>query len=90
MIDIKQIQQDFADDQRRSVNMSKYLRILADIYEQQGSVELIAQYISEALDGNEDPRTAKLMVEHIRKGMFRLLLTIQLGWKERQIIGGQQ
>jgi hypothetical protein len=88
MIDLKQLQQDFADDQRRSASMSRYLRHLADLYELHGSVELVAQHLSNELDGSGDPRTAKLLVEHIRKGMFRLLLTIQLGWKERQIMGG--
>lgn len=88
-MNLMQIQQDFADDQRRSANLSHYLRLLADLYEQHGSTELVAQHLSEMLDGNGNPETAKELVDGVRCGMFRLLLTIELAWRERKVLGGR-
>mgnify|MGYP003390047470 CR=1 FL=1 len=88
MSDLKQLQDDFANDQVRAANMSKYLRFLADAYEVHGSTELVAQFLSEELDGSNEPMKAKTVIENVRRGMLRLLLTVQLGWKERQIVRG--
>jgi hypothetical protein len=88
MDDLKKLQDDFANDQVRAANMSKYLRLLADAYEVHGSTELVAQFLSESLDGSAEPVKTKVLVENVRRGMMRLLLTVQLGWKERQLAGG--
>lgn len=85
----KQIQQDFADEQKRSASLIRYLRLIADLYEQHGSTELVAQRLSEALDGNGNPETAKALVDGVRGGMLRLLLTIELEWRERKVLGAR-
>lgn len=83
-----QIQQDFSDRQRRAANTAKYLRILSALYEEHGTTEIVAQVLSEALDGNGNPEIAKLLVDGVRGSMFELLLTIELSWRERKVIGG--
>lgn len=87
MIDLKQLQQELASEQKRSTNLVRYLRIMADLYEQHGSVEQVAQQLSQILDGNEDPVAAKALVDVVRQGMLKLLLTIELDWRERKVSG---
>jgi hypothetical protein len=87
MIDLKQLQEELADEQKRSTNLVRYLRIIADLYEQHGSVEQTAQQLSQILDGNENPVTAKALVDCVRQGMLRLLIIIELDWRERKISG---
>lgn len=87
MFDLNKLQQDFADDRTRTANLAKYLRVMADVYEQYQSVEAVAQHLSLELDGAGDPVTAKALAEHIRRSMYRLLLTIELDWRERRAGG---
>ncbi len=87
MIDLQKLQQDFADDRTRTANLAKYLRMLADVYERSESVEAVAQHLSTELDGIGDPVVAKALTEHVRRSMYRLLLTIELDWRERKAGG---
>lgn len=79
---IESLKDDLTKDIEIGKQLSASLRKLADMYEQHGSTEIVAHELRLSVDGDVDPVITKAMVENVRRGMYRLLLTVQVDWLE--------